>query len=759
MFTAAQSFYIDPNSVEKSPVVLLTSVDLYFKQKPSISTNASGTVKPGVHIAICPILDGIPRVDQHYPSSITRIEYDNINTSSTAASLTSISFAAPLQLQTDKEYAILIGADGEDPGFILWKNSTGEVDVISGATAKVSSGKVDGNYFDITNGTNITPQHGVDLKFTVKVAKFSGALSATFKATNQAYEFIKLATSTTSGTFIGGEYVYQAQANLVGTVTVVSGSSNVGGTTTDFVTDIANNDLIVVANSTVTQVRKVNVVGNSTFLNVTSSFATSMTGVNIRSFESGTLTVDTTSNTIVGTNTSFVSTSALAAGQYIIITDGTDGNTEVRKIVSVANNTSLVLDVRPSFSNTQAAWFVSPTGKVNNYKSHADGLILYNSSANSTAYFSAGKIVKGVDSLATSTISEIQNIPLSRFESRYSTAQPTGSKLKLYANFANSTYATSAANKREITNAGGGTVIDYPGIIASRSNEVLNSTNLFANAHSMSVELVATTENAFTSPVINESLLDFDIQQFIINNDSTNEAYANGAADSKYISKPVVLGVDQIAEDLIVYVEAYRPSGTDVEVYTKLLSEEDNEAFSKKNWTKMKEVILAGSSSYSLNAVDSDTVIIKYVLPPYQPTTTPVTTGTFSVQSANAIVTASHSTVNTDIVAGDLVLIKKPTVPDTYLVDLVVASNTTTFTLSQTTANADIIGSGLKVEVIDPTNSAFLNNQNYNIVRYFNTTNGKYDGFKQFAIKIVMKSADYHNAPRIESYRAIAVSA
>ena len=484
-----------------------------------------------------------------------------------------------------------------------------------------------------------------------------------------------------------------------------------------------------------------------------------MTGVNIRSFELGTISVDTTSNTIVGTNTSFVSTSALAAGKYIIITDGTDGNTEVRKIISVANNTSLVLDVRPSFSNTQAAWFTSPTGKVDNFKSYADGLILYDSSANSTVYFNANTVIKGVDSLAKSTISEIQDIPLARFESNYKVAQPTGSKLKLYANFANSTYATSASNKREINIGAGATVIDYPGIIASRSNEVVNPSNLFANARSMSVELVATTENPFTSPVITETLLDFDVQQFKINNDSTNEAYANGSAVSKYVSKPVILGVDQIAEDLIVYLDAYRPSGTDVEVYVKLLSEEDNESFSKKNWTKMKEVILTGSSSYSLNAVDSDTVTIKYVLPPYQPTTTPVTAGTFSVQSANAIVTASYSTVNTNIVAGNLVIIKKPTVPDTYLVDLVVASNTTTFTLSQTTANADIIGSGLKVEVIDPTNSAFLNSQNYNIVRYFNTSNGKYDGFKQFAIKIVLKSANYYNVPRVESYRAIAVSA
>ena len=63
------------------------------------------------------------------------------------------------------------------------------------------------------------------------------------------------------------------------------------------------------------------------------------------------------------------------------------------------------------------------------------------------------------------------------------------------------------------------------------------------------------------------------------------------------------------------------------------------------------------------------------------------------------------------------------------------------------------------IDVITDKSSAFLNNQNYNIVRYFNSSLAKYDGFKVFAVKIVLLSSASYLVPRVEEYRAIAVSA
>ena len=63
------------------------------------------------------------------------------------------------------------------------------------------------------------------------------------------------------------------------------------------------------------------------------------------------------------------------------------------------------------------------------------------------------------------------------------------------------------------------------------------------------------------------------------------------------------------------------------------------------------------------------------------------------------------------------------------------------------------------VDVITEKNSAFLNNQNFNIVRYFNKSGAKYDGYKAFAVKIVLLADNYYLVPRVTEYRAIAVSA
>lgn len=754
MFNKAQSFFLDSSSAQGASVVFVTSIELYFKDKPTADKTQSGTSKPGVTLNICEVQDNVPNWSTADLKTIARVEYDNINTSSTADTATKFTFDTPVPLKTNKQYAFLIKFDA-DESFALWKNRVDEVDINTGIAAKLSSGKVDGNAYDITNGYDVTPLSDVDYKFKINVAKFTGARSNTFTISNEAYDFLKLSSGLVNGTFIGGEYVYRQQANLTGTVTVSSGSANIDGSATTFTSDIANNDLVVIANSTVSQVRKVNIVTNATFMNVTSTFGTSASAVNIRTFETGTISTNASSNTVTGTNTNFAS---ISSNTFIVISDGTDGNTEVRKVVSVDSvNQTLVLDVVPSFTNTTAGYFVSPVAKVDSFKAYGDFLTLYDSSANTTEYFAGSTIIKGVDSLANATVSSIENVDISRFASYFNVKVPSGAKAKYYVNFANTTYAKTTGNLTEV-DLGKNTLLSYPAIIASRSNEVNNSTNLFANSKSFNAKLEFSSDNPFVSPYVLEENLDFGIQQFIINNSSTNEAYSNGAAYSKYVSKPVILGDDQVAEDLIVYLTAFKPSGTDIEVYAKLLSEEDGENLNQKNWTKLTLDVPTGSSINSLDSNPNDFVELKYVIPSAQ-AGTKVTSGTFSIPTATNVITGSYSTVNTDIAVGSVVKVYNPTFPDSFFVDTVTASNTTTLTVSGTVSNSSLQGSGLNIDVVTYKNSGFLNNQNYNIVRYFNSSLAKYDGFKVFAVKIVLLSSASYLVPRVEEYRAIAVSA
>lgn len=852
-FSKAQSFFLDPEIFQNASTVFLTSVDLWFKDKPSLGNGSSGIYAPGVTVGICPMKEGKPQIDNASVRGIARNVYGTVATTTDASYSTNFKFKIPIPIQTGFEYAILIGFD--DPGFSLWTNRTGEEDISSGQVAKNSSGKTDGNMFDITNGNVITPMVDVDLKFALKFAKFTET-SKTFKIVNEAYEFVKITSGSLNGSFIGGEYVYQQQSNATGTVTVSSGGSNVTGSGTDFgnttsslFTDkISNNDLILVANSTSSQIKRVNVVTNTTFLNTTSTFATSMSGVNIRTFEDGYLSVNTTSMIVTGTNTAFDST--LSIGDFIILTDGTDSNTVVRQVTYVTNSSSMTVDVIPPFANDNVGYFKSVVGKVDKFANYKDMLVLYESSANSTLYFTNNKIIKGVDSQANAVLYSLIDVSLGKYTPGYRVVVPAGTRYNQFVNIANSSYATTAAKNKQVINGLSNLIDNYSATIASRSNEVTHPSNLFANAKSLNANLQLVTENSYTSPYVIETNLDFTTEEFVINNDTTAEVYGNnrfatasfnsntdvastnnfitissnpfvnndvlkyvtspgntvitgltnnqsyyvvsanstgvklssslegvaldltatinsetghtlkrdGLAYSKYVSKKVTLDTDQIAEDLIVYMTAFKPTGTDIEVYAKLLSEEDGDSFNTKAWTKLDLDVPTGSKVVSIDSNPNDFVDLKFVVPAFQ-SGNQVTSGSFTTTSACNVITGSYSTVNTDIATGQLVKVYSPNFPTTFFVDTVTASNTTTFSVSKNISNSSLVSSGLKVDIISDKNSGYLDNQNYNVVRYYNSSMAKFDGFKTFSIKIVLKSDNYYLVPRVAEYRAIAVSA
>ena len=60
---------------------------------------------------------------------------------------------------------------------------------------------------------------------------------------------------------------------------------------------------------------------------------------------------------------------------------------------------------------------------------------------------------------------------------------------------------------------------------------------------------------------------------------------------------------------------------------------------------------------------------------------------------------------------------------------------------------------------ITEKNSGFINIQNNNVIRYYNSSYSAFDGYKNFAIKIVLLSATEYRVPHVNDIRAIAVSA
>jgi|688.fasta_scaffold06342_3 hypothetical protein len=81
----------------------------------------------------------------------------------------------------------------------------------------------------------------------------------------------------------------------------------------------------------------------------------------------------------------------------------------------------------------------------------------------------------------------------------------------------------------------------------------------------------------------------------------TSAKGGNGIA--RYVTKKVVLTPENDSGDLRVYYTAYKPVGSKILVYYKLLNRNDTQIFDDQNWQLMTE-INAGSNSFSLNRDD-----------------------------------------------------------------------------------------------------------------------------------------------------------
>ena len=107
----------------------------------------------------------------------------------------------------------------------------------------------------------------------------------------------------------------------------------------------------------------------------------------------------------------------------------------------------------------------------------------------------------------------------------------------------------------------------------------------------------------------------------LINANTVDEAATQGGQlFNKYISKIVTLADYQDAEDMNVFLTAYRPPQTDVKVWMKLLNGEDSDPMAQKVWIEM-EKSYGGDSTYSSFSNKNDFKEYKYLLPAKTDTT------------------------------------------------------------------------------------------------------------------------------------------
>lgn len=96
------------------------------------------------------------------------------------------------------------------------------------------------------------------------------------------------------------------------------------------------------------------------------------------------------------------------------------------------------------------------------------------------------------------------------------------------------------------------------------------------------------------------------IGEYMVNNTATDadERIGLGDADAKYVSRMIQLADGMDAEDIRILLGAYKPTSTDIRVYTKFLSSTDPRNFKEVEWTRMYIKPETDSTSSSVNRED-----------------------------------------------------------------------------------------------------------------------------------------------------------
>lgn len=108
--------------------------------------------------------------------------------------------------------------------------------------------------------------------------------------------------------------------------------------------------------------------------------------------------------------------------------------------------------------------------------------------------------------------------------------------------------------------------------------------------HSNKVRVTFENNSQYVSPLLDlDSTHTIYIDNLINANTDGETGISGGQTLNKYISQTVTLADGQDAEDIAIFLTAYRPPGTDVKVYVKLLNFQDSETISKKNWIELEK--------------------------------------------------------------------------------------------------------------------------------------------------------------------------
>lgn len=197
--------------------------------------------------------------------------------------------------------------------------------------------------------------------------------------------------------------------------------------------------------------------------------------------------------------------------------------------------------------------------------------------------------------VAHANLVSIDNLRINAIAPRFALIQPPGTTLRFSFKGTNPSGYALDGQYQDVIVETETELYDYERIVASRSNEVTN----MAGEKSLQMRVDYASGSSYLSPVLDT----IRSHSVVIGNeiddlsfDLTGEYGSDGTVKTKYVSRPVVLATGQDAEDLLVFVTAYRPQQSNVLVYARFLNAEDPSDITSTTWTPL---IIDNNNNYS----------------------------------------------------------------------------------------------------------------------------------------------------------------
>lgn len=500
----------------------------------------------GVRVQIREVVSGIiqPTVVPFGTVSLTSAE---VNISSDASIATPFYFKSPVLLSGNKEYAFVIKPTGNSDRYRVWCASLGGRDVLTQKV--VAKQPATGVLHSSTNDNQYNTLPDEDIKFDLHTAYFDITKTGTARYHNQLLD--KFTITGNSSAFIPGEPVRGASQLEIVDLPATGSRAN-----TMDVASVAVGD----------QVRGINTgaVGVVRHINVATGNAMSILVDSANSFQ---------------TNEIIKIASATVAGDEVFGLLGANGQTGN---TTIANTSTAVFSAfNPKYStmvvNTSTGTFTANLNSVTGY-------------------------IRGQYSNSAAQITGITDFKTNIISPRLSIIDYSNTNVVVKNSIAsnNASYSNNSLTQVAI---GRSNDFEEERVVASYSN---------TNKRTYILEATMTTPDPSYSPVIDKKVSPAAVSvQNLINIPYANnqlmqvgESVAGGNAQARYISIPITLADGQDAEDLKVYVTAYKPASANVYVFAKIKSANDPEDLDDKHYTLLNQLTAANVVSSSSDDQD-----------------------------------------------------------------------------------------------------------------------------------------------------------